>query len=100
MLTYVGPIIQPADDEIKDAVESIDNRRSGLMVMLETDGGYVDTAERIARIFRHHYSRVDFVVPNYAMSAGTVLVMSGDAIHMDYASCSAPLIRRWSGVMA
>jgi hypothetical protein len=34
---------------------------------------------------------VEFVVPNYAMSAGTVLVMSGDAIHMDYFSILGPI---------
>lgn len=60
----------------------------------------MDTAERIARIFRHHYQRVDFLVPSYAMSAGTILVMSGDAIHMDYASTLGPIdpqVRRGDG---
>lgn len=91
VLTYMGPMYPPAEDEIKDALESMVERRQGLMCVLETEGGYIDTAERIARCFRHHYKRVDFVVPNYAMSAGTVLVMSGDAIHMDYASILGPI---------
>lgn len=91
VLSYVGPMYPPADDEIKDAIEAIDGRRDGLVVILETGGGYVNIAERIARIFRHHYKRVDFVVPSYAMSAGTILVMSGDAIHMDYASVLGPI---------
>ncbi len=30
---------------------------------------------------RHHYKCVDFIVPNSAYSAGTVLAMSGDAIY-------------------
>ena len=42
-------------------------------------------------ILRRHYRAVDFVVPNYAMSAGTVLVLSGDAIHMDYYSILGPI---------
>lgn len=91
VLTYMGPMYPPAEDEIKDALESMAERRQSLMCVLETEGGYIDTAERIARCFRHHYKRVDFVVPNYAMSAGTVLVMSGDAIHMDYASILGPI---------
>jgi ClpP class serine protease len=91
VLSYVGPMYPPADDEIKDAIEAIDGRRDGLVVVIETGGGYVNVAERIARIFRHHYERVDFVVPSYAMSAGTILVMSGDAIHMDYASVLGPI---------
>jgi hypothetical protein len=91
VLAYFGPMYPPADDQIKDAVEDITERREALMVVLETGGGYVNVVERIARIFRHHYRRVDFVVPSYAMSAGTVLVMSGDAIYMDYASVLGPI---------
>lgn len=91
VLAYFGPIDEPADYEIKDAIEAVPARRNALMVVLETNGGYVDVAERIARILRHHYKRVDFVVPGFAMSAGTVLVMSGDAIYMDYASILGPI---------
>jgi len=91
LLAYFGPMYPPADDQIKDAVEALTKRKGTLMVVLETGGGYVNVVERIARIFRHHYKRVEFVVPNYAMSAGTVLVMSGDAIHMDYASVLGPI---------
>lgn len=91
VLSYLGPMWPPADEAIKDAVEAIGKRRRTLMVLLETGGGLITVAERIALIFRHHYSRVDFVVPTYAMSAGTVLVMSGDAIHMDYASTLGPI---------
>jgi ClpP class serine protease len=61
------------------------------MVILEPGGGHITVAERMASIFRHHYSRVEFTVPTYAMSAGTVLVMSGNAIHMDYASFLGPI---------
>lgn len=91
VLAYMGPIYRPADAEIKDAVEAIEKRRSALMVVLETTGGHIEIAERIAGIFRHHYKRVDFLVPSYAMSAGTILVMAGDAIHMDYASTLGPI---------
>lgn len=61
------------------------------MVILETDGGYIEVVQRIAEILRHHFDRIEFLVPNYAMSAGTVLVMSGDAIHMDYFSILGPI---------
>jgi Serine dehydrogenase proteinase len=94
VLAYFGPMFPPGDDEIKDAAEALATRaprRRKLMVVLETDGGYITTADRIAGILRHHYRRVEFIVPGYAMSAGTVLVMSGDAIHMDYASNLGPI---------
>lgn len=90
-LTYIGPLYPPLDDEIKDAVESIESRRPKLTVIIETGGGLITVAERMARIFRHHYKQVEFAVPSHAMSAGTVLVMAGDAIHMDYASVLGPI---------
>ncbi|MCC6175480.1 MAG: serine dehydrogenasease [Chloroflexi bacterium] len=91
VIAYLGPMFAPADDAIKDAIEAMAPRREGLLFILETGGGHITTAERIARILRHHYPRVEFAVPTYAMSAGTVLVMSGDAIHMDYASTLGPI---------
>ncbi len=95
VLSYLGPMYEPADDLIKDAVEALRERRrrrdAYMLVVLETNGGFITVAERIARILRHHYRRVDFVVPTYAMSAGTVLAMAGDEIHMDYASTLGPI---------
>ncbi len=64
---------------------------SRLVVLLTTEGGYIETAQRIAETLRHHYEHVIFVVPNYASSAGTVLTMSGDEIHMDYYSRLGPI---------
>lgn len=92
LLSYCGPIEYGTDDLIRDAVESRAPKRDKLVVVLETPGGLIETVQRIAELFRHHYpQRVEFVVPNYAMSAGTVLVMSGDAIHMDYYSILGPI---------
>lgn len=91
VLSYLGPMFTPGDEVVKDVVEKRTKRRRNLMVLLETGGGLITVAERIAGILRYHYRRVDFVVPTYAMSAGTVLVMSGDAIHMDYAATLGPI---------
>ena len=39
-----------------------------------------------------------FVVPDYAMSAGTILCMSGDRIYMDYSASLGPIDPRlWNG---
>ena len=91
VLVFVGPIMHPLDDEIREAVEGIADKHGRLSVVLETLGGYVDSARRIAETLRHHYSHVEFVVPCHAMSAGTILVMSGDAIFMDYYSVLGPI---------
>jgi len=65
--------------------------RRKLVVLLTTTGGYIEVVQRIVATFRQHYSLVDFIIPNYAYSAGTVLAMSGDSIHMDYYSRLGPI---------
>ena len=90
VLAFLGPITYGVDDAIRDAVEARGSRPT-LFVILETTGGYIEVAQRIADTLRKHYQRVEFVIPNFAMSAGTVLVMSGDAIHMDYYSVLGPI---------
>lgn len=75
----------------RDLVESRKKKREKLTVIVETPGGYIEVVQRIVDTTRHHYGRVEFIVPDYAMSAGTVLVMSGDAIYMDYFSVLGPI---------
>ncbi len=91
VLTYIGPVDDGAHAFLKFAVESISIRRRRLVVCLETHGGFIESAERIANTLRHHYRYVDFVVTTFAMSAGTVLVMCGDNIYMDYSATLGPI---------
>jgi ClpP class serine protease len=91
VIVYRGPIAFGIDDFIRDAVEQIDSKRPAISMVLQTDGGYVEVVERIVKTLRHHYQHVTFIVPNYAFSAGTVLVMSGDVIRMDYYSVLGPI---------
>lgn len=91
-IAIISPMRTPVDDFIRDAVEAIPDKKSKLLVVLETDGGSIEVVERIADVLRHHYpDEVSFIVPNYAMSAGTVLVMCGDRIYMDYYSILGPI---------
>jgi len=91
VLTFCGQILHGIEDLLRDSVEEISNRKPRLVVLLETSGGYIEVVQRIVTVFRHHYTTVDYVIPNYAMSAGTVLAMSGDAIYMDYFSVLGPI---------
>ena len=93
VITFVGNLLYGSEAVFRDQVEGIatDGRKGKLIVILETEGGYIEVVQRIAETLRHHYNRVEFIVPNFAMSAGTVLVMSGDAIHMDYFSILGPI---------
>ena len=40
---------------------------------------------------RHHYKEVNFIIPDFAFSAGTIFCMSGDNIYMDYFSVLGPI---------
>lgn len=94
LLAFSGPIYSGADLFIRDAIEYRKHqrpKRNKLAFFLETTGGYIEIAQRIATILRKHYKKVEFFIPNAAMSAGTVLVMSGDKIHMDYYSILGPI---------
>lgn len=93
VIVCIHPIMPPFDDVIKNSIEDIKNKGKSLLVILETDGGSIETTERISDVFRHHYAHgdVSFLVPNFAMSAGTILVMSGDKIFMDYYSVLGPI---------
>lgn len=93
-VTFCGPILFGVDDLLRTAVEERHAQapaRNKLIVLLTTTGGYIEVVQRMVDTLRHHYSVVDFIVPNHAFSAGTVFVMSGDAIHMDYYSRLGPI---------
>lgn len=91
VLALIGPIHNGIEDVVRDTIEAREHKRDKLVVLVETEGGYIEVAQRIADTMRHHYRQVEFVIPNFAMSAGTVLVMSGDAIWMDYYSVLGPI---------
>lgn len=92
VIACIHPIMSPMDDVIRQKMDDLKGKRPNLLVILETDGGSIETTERIADVFRHHYKgEVSFVIPNYAMSAGTILVMSVDRILMDYYSILGPI---------
>lgn len=91
VLVFYGPIVNGADSEIKDIIERLPNKKETLYVILTTGGGVLLPVQRIVKVFRHYYKEVNFIVPNYAFSAGTILCMSGDKIYMNYFSCLGPI---------
>ena len=91
VLTIYSPILPGLENTVRSAIELFQERKSRIVVVLDTPGGIVEVVERIVHIIRHHYGEVDFQVPDRAMSAGTVFVMSGDRIFMNYFSCLGPI---------
>ncbi len=66
-------------------------RDSAISIVLRTPGGSAETVDRYVSVVRKHYKSVNFVVPEVAMSAGTIFCMSGNKIYMDYSSCLGPI---------
>ncbi|MBM4294743.1 MAG: serine dehydrogenasease [Deltaproteobacteria bacterium] len=91
---FYGSIVPPIDKMFRDFIEklkseSIDQQR--VTIFLTTHGGLAETVEKMVDIIRFHYQEVYFVVPDYAMSAGTIFCMSGNKIFMDYSSSLGPI---------
>lgn len=98
VILFKSPIMMGLDDKIKEYVENIQDQHKTtksqprkLVVLIETNGGHIETVERIYAVFRRYYEEVDFIIPNYAYSAGTILVLSGDDIYMNYYSVLGPI---------
>jgi hypothetical protein len=64
---------------------------AGIDFILETPGGFAERAEDIVKLLRDKYTSVAFIIPGAAMSAGTIMVMSGDEILMEPASSLGPI---------
>lgn len=64
---------------------------TSLAIILNTTGGSPFIAERIVQSVRTKYKNVYFIVNDMAMSAGTILVTSGDEIIMSATACLGPI---------
>jgi hypothetical protein len=99
VLAYMGPIYPQAMTRYREVMEAVKSAAAKppvyepdkLVIVLTTVGGVVETVEKMVELTRHHYNDVSFIVPDMAMSAGTVWCMSGDRIWMDYASSLGPI---------
>ncbi len=89
-----GAITWSVDDRLRSTIETRfrqTQRPKRATIVLTTLGGYIEVVRRMVDTLRRYYEEVEFIVPNFAYSAGTVFVMSGDAIHMDYYSRLGPI---------
>src|SRR5947209_2574014 len=79
---YFGDIEASSLREFRDLIEylkaEIDEApKDRLVIFLNTGGGSAEIVEKMVDIIRHNYREVFFVVPDFAMSAGTIFCMSG-----------------------
>ncbi len=91
VLSIIGPIMSGLENVVKEAIEKIPEKKKKIAIIHNTSGGIVEVVERMVNIVRHHYDEVIFIIPDRAMSAGTVFALSGDKIYMNYFSCLGPI---------
>ena len=92
---YYGEIHSSLEKIFRDFIEELKKDsefdRDKIVVFINTPGGSAETVEKMVSVMRFHYKEIYFVVPDYAMSAGTILCMAGDKIYMDYSSSLGPI---------
>lgn len=91
---YFGEIHPALAKGFRDFIEKLcaeQSKRDKLTILLNTPGGSAETVEKMVNMIRFHYDTVHFVVPDFAMSAGTIFCMSGNKIFMDYSSSLGPI---------
>jgi len=93
VVSYFGQVSPQYFRLFRNFIEEVHSKdpKPVISVVLRTPGGSAETAERMVNVLRQHYQTVQFVVPDLAMSAGTILCMSGDSIFMDYSSALGPI---------
>ena len=94
VFVYYGELFDGIEADVKQIIEQLDkddSKNDKLYVVLTTPGGSLNPVKRMVNIFRHFYTEVNFIVPDYAYSAGTVMCCSGDKIYMDYYSVLGPI---------
>ena len=94
VLYYYGELRTGNFTFFRDSIERLAERpdkRDALCLCLTTPGGQAEAVERMVEVIRHHYTSFYALVPNTAMSAGTILCMAADKIFMDYSSALGPI---------
>jgi hypothetical protein len=95
-IAYYGGIEWDSIAKWKTAIDELallkkERNVESILILLSTTGGVVSAVERMVDITRHYYEQVFFIIPDFAMSAGTIWCMSGDKIYMNYASALGPI---------
>lgn len=94
VMVYYGELIDGVEADVKQIIEQIchdGKKHDTLYILLTTPGGSLNPVKRMVNIFRNFYAEVNFIIPDYAYSAGTVMCCSGDKIFMDYYSVLGPI---------
>ncbi|OHD63917.1 MAG: peptidase [Spirochaetes bacterium RBG_13_51_14] len=87
------PAVQIMQDDFYTIYDLLSNRNDikNIDFYIETPGGSGETAEDIVRFLHGNFESVSFVISGEAKSAGTIIVLSGDAILMTKTGSLGPI---------
>ncbi len=91
VVAIFSPILPGLELTLRSAIEALSERKDSVAIILDTPGGVAEVVERMVTAVRYNYNEVIVIVPNTAMSAGTILALSADRILMDHLSCLGPI---------
>ncbi|MYA66155.1 MAG: serine dehydrogenasease [Gammaproteobacteria bacterium] len=91
VVAIFSPILPGLELSLRSAIEALSERKDSVAIILDTPGGVAEVVERMVTAIRFNYEEVIVIVPNTAMSAGTILALSADRIMMDHFSCLGPI---------
>jgi hypothetical protein len=81
-----------------DLIHSIGGK--AVDVLIESNGGSAEAAERIVRLLRARFDSVRFIIPANAYSAATLICFSGDSVVMGSIATFGPIDPQINGIPA
>jgi hypothetical protein len=99
-LLYIGNVangeadsaVNPKDDlPFSEMVRAVPPEVRRIDVLLATNGGQGSQIARFVNALRARFDEVDFLLPSFCMSAGTLFALSGDHIWMTPDACLGPI---------
>lgn len=100
-ISYLGNVVRrdegdsgidPTDDlPFIEMVRSVPATDRKVDVLLSTRGGSAHQVSRFVNCLRARFDEVDFLIPSFCMSAGTLFALSGDHIWMTPQACLGPI---------
>ncbi|MBI3823792.1 MAG: hypothetical protein HY289_14070 [Planctomycetes bacterium] len=99
-IAYVGNVVKQVGESGIDStddlpfaemVAKVGAAEKKVDVFLATNGGYAQQVSRFVHCLRSRFEEVDFLIPSFCMSAGTIFALSGDRIWMTPRACLGPI---------
>lgn len=78
-------------------ISSLPPKTKAIDFILHSPGGFAEAVEMIVTMLRNNFSNIRFIIPHSAMSAATMLALSGDEVLMFQHSQLGPIDPQISG---